>query len=435
MQVTVSHVSPVEVSLRVALPKERVATALARAYNDLSKDARLPGFRKGKVPLPLLKQYYGASVSERVLRKLIDETLPGAIKDQNIEYIAQPRVDAADEFTGAGDWSYTAVLEVRPEVKDIDLSTLQLTRTVYPVDEADVEKALEAKRKENSNLRTPEPARPAAAGDTVTIDMAVFLDGTERPEFATRGRSVEVGSGRVLAELDAALPGMSVGETKDVEVTFPANHRQKELAGRTAQAKLTVTALQETVLPALDDDFARDVGKETLAELRASLRADLERAAKEQSDDELRGAAVEAVVAANPIPVPPSLVAQTIGQMAQEFTQGLKIKGNELPPAFLESLRPEAEKRMRAGLLLTEFAKQNGLQVTDADIDARLEEMAKESGKAVQRLRVEHREGRKREVLVAQVLESKVLDLLLSKATITDKIAGQDAGAPAESAG
>lgn len=420
MQVTLSRVSPVEVSLRVALPKDRVNTALNRAYSELSKTAQLRGFRKGKVPMPILRQYYGAQVSSDVLRKLIDETLPGALRDNNVDPIAQPRLEAADDFNGATDWSYTAVMEVRPEVTEVDTSTLQLTRTLYPVADADVEKALQAKREENATLRTPEPARAARQGDTVTIDMMVSLDGVERPEFATRGRPVEVGTGRLLKDIDDAIVGMNVGETRELKVTFPEGHRQVELAGRTADAKVSVTAMQEKVLPELDDEFAKDVGKESLAELTASLRAELEAAAKERSEGELREAAVEALVAANQIPVPPTMVAQQIEMMKQEFTRGLQMKG-ALPDTFGEVFRPEAEKRMRAGLLLAEFARIHGLRVTEEDINAHIEQIARETGKAVQRLRVEYRDARKREQIVAAVLEEKVLVLLLSKATITEK--------------
>lgn len=430
MQVTVSRVSPVELSLRVALPKERVKTALDRAFADLGKEAQIRGFRKGKVPPALLRQYFGAQVTDKVFRKLVDETLPGAIRDQRIEAIATQRIDADAENDGA--WAYTAILEVRPEVKELDTSTLTLTRNVYPVSDADVDRALEARREENATLRTPEPARAARAGDTVTIDLTISLDGVERPEFATRGRTVEAGKSRLLKEIDEAIPGLSVGEARELKVTFPENHRQRELAGQVADAKLTITALQEKVLPELDDEFAKDVGKESLADLRASVRTELEAAAKERSEAELRNDAVEALVKANPIPVPPSMTQQSLQQMVQEFTQGLSMRGDAIPEALLDSLRPEAEKRARVALVFLAAAQLNDIKITEDDTNAILEEMAKETGKAVQRLRVEYREGRKREELNARALEERVFAALLGRAAITDKVA--EPAAPAESA-
>jgi trigger factor len=428
MQVTVSRVSQVELSLRVALPKERVKSALDRAYADLGKDAQIRGFRKGKVPLALLRQYFGAQVTDKVFRKLVDETLPGAIRDNRIEAIATQRIDADAENDGA--WAYTAILEVRPEVKELDTSTLTLTRNLYPVSEADVDKALEARREENATLRTPEPLRAAQAGDTATIDLTISLDGVERPEFSTRGRTVEVGKSRLVKEIDEAIPGLSVGETRQLPVTFPETHRQRELAGRTADAKITVTALQEKVLPDLDDEFAKDLGKDSLADLRASVRTELEAAAKDRSEGELRNEAVEALVKANEIPVPPSMTQQSLQQMVQEFTQGLSMRGDAIPESLLEGLRPEAEKRARVALVFLAAAQLNNIVVTEDDTNAILEEMAKETGKAVQRLRVEYREGRKREELNARALEEKVFAVLLGRATITEKVAE----APAQSA-
>ena len=423
MQVTVSRVSPVEISLRVALPKERVSSALEAAYNELGKQAQIRGFRKGKVPRPLLKQYYGGQVAEQVARKLVDETLSGAIRDHRIEPINQPRVEALDELSGATEWSYTALMEVRPEIGELNLSSLEVTRTIYPVTDEDVTRAIESKREESATLRTPDPARPARAGDTVTIDMSLSLDGAERPEYSSKGRPVEIGASKLLKVIDEALVGMSVGESKDVDVTFPENHRQVELAGKTAQMKVSVTAHQEKVLPELDDDFAKDVGKESLEQLRADLRAELEKAAKERSDEEARSAAVEVFVKANPIPVPPSLIEQAMGAMRQEFARGFAMRGESLPAELNAMLLKESEDRMRAGLLLTELARVNNIAVTDEDLNAQLELLSKETGKAVQRLRVEYRDKAKRDQLVAQALEGKVLDLLLAKVTVTEKTA------------
>lgn len=424
MQVTVSRVSPVELSLRVALPKARVNTALDQAFNELGKRAQIRGFRKGKVPRPILKQYFGYQVHNEVAQKLINETLPGAMRDQNIEALSTPRVETADDIEIGDEWTYTALLEVRPEIAPLELSALEVTRTLYPVTDADVEKALAARREESATLRTPDPARPAAKGDTATVDTVIVLDGAERPEFSSKGRTVEAGTGRLLKELDAALVGMSVGETREVPVTFPENHRQKELAGQSVTVRLSLNGLQEKVLPELDDEFAKDVGKESLADLRASLRADLEVAARERSDDELREAAVNALVKANPVAVPPTMVNAVLGALRQEFAQMMALGGGkDLPPQIAEMLRDQAEGRARAGLLLSELARVSGIRVTEEDLTARLEEIAKETGKAVQRLRVEYRDSRKRDELAAQVVETKVLEVLLSKVTVTEKTA------------
>ncbi len=347
-----------------------------------------------------------------------------------MEPINQPRVEALDELSGLNEWSYTALMEVRPEITALNLEGLTITRTLYPVGDEDVEKAIQARREENATLRTPEPLRAAQKGDTVTVDLALTVEGVERPEFSTKGRPVEVGASRLLKEVDEALAGMSVGESKDVTVSFPETHRQRDLAGKTATMKVSVTALQEKVLPELDDEFAKDVGKESLAQLRGDLRAELDKAANEHSDDESRSAAVEAFVKANPIPVPPSLIEQAMGALRQDFARSFAMRGNQLPQELNAMLQVEAEDRMRAGLLLTELARLNNIVVSEDDLNAELERMAAATGKAVQKLRVEYRDKARRDQLVAQVLEGKVLDLLLTKVAVTEKTA--EAAEPAK---
>ncbi len=419
MQVTVSRVSPVEVSLHVTLPQDRVSAALDRAYLELGKQAQLRGFRKGKVPRTVLRQVFGSQVTGDVLRKLVDETLPSALSDNKIEVIGQPRVEPSTDIETNATWAYTAVVEVRPEIAPIALESLSLTRKVYPVTDAEVEADLARKREDNATLRTPEPPRPAHATDSATFDLKVTVEGEERPEFAAQGRTVEVGAGLLLKEINEALVGMSVGDTREATVTFPADHGRAELAGKTAVFHITLTGLQEKVLPALDDEFAKDLGEESLASLQAKVRADLEKVAKERSDDELRNAAVEALVKANPVAAPPSLVSQVAQQLRSEFVRNAMMRGDN-PETLAAALQTEAQERVQAGLILTEIARVHGITVMDADLNARMDEMAAESGRAVQRVRAEYRDGQKRDMLIGSVLEDKVVALVLSKATVRE---------------
>lgn len=420
MQVTVSRVSPVEITLHVALPQARVSTALERAYNELGKRAQLRGFRPGKVPRALLKQYFGARVQEDVLKSLVNETLPNAIRESRVEPIAEPMVESDSELTGAADWSYTARLEVRPEIADIDFARLTLTRKVYEIHDHEIDDQVARKREQAATLRTPEPARAAAKGDSVTFDYDVTLDGELRAELGATGRTVELGKGALLADLENALHGMSAGESRSVDVTFPTTHRNPDIAGKTATVKVTLSEVQEKVLPELDDEFARDVGSESLEALRASIRTQIENDNKERSEDELRNDAIEMLVAQNEITPPPSLVEQVYNQMRQEAASTARMLGRSEDDLSASTLRDESAKRVKAGLLLTEIARKNSLQVTDTDLEARLQQMAAETQRAVQRLRVEYRDAKKREMLVATILEDKVLGLILSRATVTE---------------
>jgi trigger factor len=418
----VSRLSPVEIELKVQLPKEQVNAALSKAYADLGKVAQIKGFRKGKVPLPILKQYYAGRVINDVAAKLVDEMLPQAITAEKLDPVVQPtltKIDQLDEKIEQ--WSFTAKLEIRPEVAEVNLEGISLTRKVWTVADADVEKRIETLRQMHSSLKTPEPARPAQAGDQATIDYDVVMDGTEREDMKQRNRTVEVGKGRLLEELDKGLVGMSIGEKKDVEVTFPETHPREDLKGKKATLRLSLSELRETVLPAVDDDLARDANYESLADMQAKLRAAVEKDAKDRSEHELREAAINALVEKNPIAVPPSLVKNAVGIVAREMVQYARVRNEAFDAeAIVKDATEQAESRVRAGLLLAEMARKSSLQVTDADLDARLEEMAKETGKALARLRAEHRDNDKRTALANAILEDKVLALLISKVKVEE---------------
>lgn len=422
MQTTVSRLSPVEVELEVKLPRELVNSAISKAYNDLGKVAEVKGFRKGKVPLHILKQYYGARVINDVAAKLVDDSLPKAITAEKLDPVVQPtltKVDQLDEKVEA--WSFTAKLEVRPDVTEVALEGIELTRKVWTVSDADIEKRISTLRELHSTLRTPEPARAAVEGDQATIDYDVTIDGTEREDLKQRNRTVVVGKGRLLEELDKALVGMNLGDSKDVEVTFPDTHPREDLRDKKAVLKLKLNELRETVLPAVDDELAKDAGYESLADMNAKIRAKAEGEAKERSEHELREAAINALVEKNPIAVPPSLVKNAVGIVAREMVQYARIRNEAFDAeAIVKDATEQAESRVRAGLLLAEMARTNNLQVTDADLEARFEELAKETNKAVARVRAEHRDNDKRVALANAVLEDKVLGLLISKVKVTE---------------
>lgn len=421
MQVTVSRVSPVIVNLRVELPQERVSSELQKAYNAVARDAQIKGFRKGKVPRPLLKQYYGPRIELDVANNLVNETLDAAIRESKVESIgAQPKIDVVDPMAENKPWSYIAAVEVRPEIGEINYGVLTLTKKVYVIDDHDIDGVLSEKLDEQSTVQTPEPMRPARLTDSVTFDWDLSVDGQEMADFAAKGRTAELGRKVLFPEVEEGLLGMQPGEVKDVQVTFPETHSRKELAGKTATLRVRVTALQEKVVPALDDEFAKDVGAESLEALRASVRADLEKKFAEKSNDEVKDEAINLLVKAHEVEVPPTLLSQILQQMRSQMVRGTAIKG-DMASALDEILKPEALVRARAGLILTEIARQNGLLVTDADLNEAMEEIARERRVAVQRVRAEYQNEARRQDLIGRALEDKVTAFLLAKATITEQ--------------
>jgi trigger factor len=309
-------------------------------------------------------------------------------------------------------------------------------RPIHEVTDADVDREIERLRVQHATIAAPEPARPAQKGDILTIDYAVSIDGQERSDLGATDRTVELDGERLLPELEAGLMGASAGETRTIEVTFADDHANADLRGKTATFRVTVKELKERVLPAVDDELAKDVGPfQTLLELRLDLRKKLEEAAKRRSEGAVRDAVVEKLVDANPVPVPPSLVEQEQRAMLREMVQFFQMTTGQAAPELddetIATMRGRAERKVRAALLLGELARREKLSVSQEEIEKKLGEIAERTGKHIAKVRVEYA-GDRREQLASSLLQDKLLDYLLSRATISDVPAKRE---PAEATG
>jgi trigger factor len=428
MQVTVSRLSPVEVSLRIVLAKEKVDAELDRAFQKLGRDAQIRGFRKGKVPRPVLKQYFGGQVASDVFRKMIDETLPGAIRDQKLEVIGQPRVEAESDLLSTAEWAYTAQVEVRPDMSGIDLGALKLTRKVYAVGDKELDVALQQKREENATLRTPDPMRPVQETDTATFDVAILVDGAELAEFGAKGRTVEIGRNTLIKEIDDGLRGMSPGDVKEVPVTFPETHRQKELAGKAGSFRLTLTTIQEKVLPELDDEFAKDLGEfDSLAALKDRIRADMQQEAEDNAKRDVRSDLMRQLAQRISFELPTSLVEREIDRRLEEMARQLMAQKIDPRQAgidwgqFREAQREPAREAVSSALVLDEIARREQITVAAEDVDKEIEQFATRAGRtpAALRAQLEKEGGIAR--LSAGLRREKAVDLAKSRAKIASE--------------
>lgn len=428
MPSVVQVIDPVTVRIEVEVPWDRVQKGLDAGYGQLQKSAKIRGFRPGKVPRNVIKQLYGPQVKSEVVQNVVEQSLFEAVQEHSLAVVASPRVDDVSDIKDGAPLSFKATLEVRPTIENVD-TTLELTRTSAEVSESDVDAEIEQLRERNAEISTPDPMRPAKSGDLLTVDVTVEVDGEEKPEMGGQERTIQLGSPGLPDEFEEGLTGKQPGDDVEIRVAYGEDAESDELKNKRALFKVKITDLREKVLPALDDELAKDTGEhETLAELRAATRARLEAAAKERAQSELRQQAIRKLVEKNPIPVPPSLVALQEQQMMQELMYIARMagpSGNELLQQMSETLHPEAEHKVRATLVLGELARQAELTVEPEEVEARLAEIAERTGKHIAKVRVEMA-GDRRDGLENQILEDKLLDYLLSRATVTD--------APAEEA-
>lgn len=421
MQSQVSEISPVLVEIKVQVPWEDVQKGVEDGLNRAQRTATLKGFRAGKAPKNLIKQYYGGQVKADVVSKLVERGIISAVQEHKLPIVSTPEVEPNPHQDGEP-LTFTAKVEVRPKIENIVVDGLEVMKANVEIKADLIDRELERLRQEHATIETPAEARAAKSGDLLTIDYKVELDGVAKADLNADDRQVELGAGRLLPEFDAALIGANIGDTKPVIVKFADDHQAEELRGKTAHFQVNVKEIKEKILPALDDEFAKDCGDfETLEALKADIRKKLEDNANQRIDASLREQVVERLVDKNPIPVPRALLMQEEHHMIDELTNFMKMTGQPLPSHddMHKQVHDRSERKVRAALLLWELARQEKLETTDADVEARLTQIAARTGKHIAKVRVDY-QGERREGLKTQLLEGKVLDYLLSRAIVKD---------------
>ncbi len=410
--------------LSVEIPADSVKAQVDKAYLNLGKKAHVKGFRPGKAPRDVLSRLYGPQVANDVANAIVNDTLPKVLSEKNLTPVNQPSVEAGEAIDPKKAFSYKARFEVQPDIEDVKYEGFELYKPKVEVPDSAIDEQLEQLRQRNAALKAPEPARAAKAGDVVTIDFTLSVDGNEVKDGGGQGVQLELGAGQALPEIDAALIGKNNGEKATAEHTFPAEHPREDFRGKKGVFDITIADLKERVPPALDDEFAKDIGFDTLVALRADVHTKLEKAYKDRSETVLAEQIVAKLNELNPCDVPPSLVEQQRRIMEQEVVMQARRVGQrftkEQAEALSSAIQADAERKVRAGLLMAAIAKKNTFKVTDEDLEKGMQELAAETGKNVAKLRVEYREKAKRDILIGMILEDKILDFIESKSKITE---------------
>lgn len=424
MQVNVEKISPVLVELSVEIGADRVKTEVEKAFRAVAKTARVKGFRPGKAPRQVLDHVYGARVAADVAQRLIDETYQQAVQEHKVQPVADPALETPRLERGKA-YNYKARVEVLPEIEDVKYEGLEAKRPAVQVTDEEVKAELEELRRANSTLETPKEPRPAQTGDVVTIDFEVAVEGEVVPGAGAKDFQIELGSGQLIEAIDQALLGKNVGDKAEASVDMPAAHPHPALQGKTCVFQIELKGLKERVLPAADDEFAKDLGDfDTLEALEADLKSQIEARKKEESDNTLAERLVAELVKANPVEVPPTLVQRQMRITEQEILQRARSQGGQvggLGEELRQRVLEDSKMKVRAGLLMAAIAKKENIQIGNEQIEEGLTELSKQTGKNVAKLRAEYAEPRRREMLVGMILENKVLDIIEAKANITEE--------------
>ena len=422
MQSEILEISPVLVEVTVEVPWDRIQKDLNDTYKEIGKTARVRGFRPGKVPRDVLKQVYGREAAAQVTGTLVEQGLMHAVQEHELHIVAQPEMDEQPQLEKGKPLTFKAKLEVRPKIDSVAIDELEAWQSSIEIPDEDVDNEIEGLRNQHAEIQVPDPMRAAKEGDLITIDYAVTVDGEPKEDLSAEGRQVEINDDHLLPALKEGLLGMQPDEEKTIDVAFEDDHPNPDLQGKTAQFCITAKELHEKLLPELDDEFAKDCGDyETLLELRLKIREGLESNAKQRNDAQLKDQLIDSLIGHNDIPVPPSMVQQQQQMMMYEMAQFMQMAGQQGAPGadFFSGIDERAKRRVQAGILLGALARQEGIEVTEEDMNAKFEEIAEQTGKHVAKVRADHQEAQ-RDQLESQLLEEKVMALLSERAKINE---------------
>ncbi|MBT2697878.1 trigger factor [Bacillus sp. ISL-40] len=373
--------------LTVEVSAEKVNEGLTAAFNKVVKQVNVPGFRKGKMPRPMFEKRFGVeSLYQDALDILLPEAYGSAIDETGIEPIDRPDIDI-EQMEKGKELIFKATVTVKPEVTLGEYKGLEVEALDTNVTDEDVANELKTLQERQAELVVKEEGT-IENGDTVVLDFEGFVDGEAFEGGKAENHSLEIGSGSFIPGFEEQLVGLATGESKDVEVTFPEEYHAAELAGKPAVFKVTIHEIKGKELPALDDEFAKDVDDEveTLDALKEKIKTRLENSKKHEAEHHLRDTVVEKAAANAEVEIPDVMVNSEVNRMLQEFEQRLQMQGMNLElyfqfsgqdeNALREQMKEEAVIRVRTNLTLEAIAKAENLEVTDEEVDAELENMA-----------------------------------------------------------
>lgn len=425
MKSTVEQLSPTRVRINVEVPFAELEPDFQRAYKELAKQVRLPGFRPGKAPAKLLEARIDR---EAMLDQIVNDALPSrygqAVAESDVQPLGRPNIEVTKKEYGQ-DLQFTAEVDIRPKISPPDLSALTVSVDPIEIGEDDVDAELQSLRTRFGTLTAVD--RPVAVGDVVSIDLSATVDGEDIPNAAAEGLSHEVGSGRLIAGLDDAVVGLSADESR----VFTAKLAAGEHAGQEAQVTVTVRSVKERELPEPDDEFAQLASEfDSIDELRASLSDQVRQAKRAQQAEQIRNATIDALLEQVDVPLPESYVQAQFDSVLHSALSGLnhdEARFNELlveqgssRAAFDAEARTASEKDVKRQLLLDALADELQVQVGQDDLTERLVTTSRQYGIEPQQLFGYLQERNQLPTMFADVRRELAIRAAVEAATVTD---------------
>jgi trigger factor len=421
MQVSLENTASLERRLTVSLPAERLDGVVGRRLQEIARTAKLKGFRPGRIPPKVIEQRFGPQVREEALGELVRQSFEEAVRQEKLLPAGNP--DIRNEAPGEdGSIRYTATFEVVPDFGPVDVTSLSFDRPVASVDDADVDAMLETLRQQRQAWHPV--SRPAQAGDLVRVETHAQLASERIPAEGSEQGATVIGSNAMLPELETQLVGMSAGEEREVEVTFPTTWRVPNMAGQKASVTIKVGQVAESFVPEIDEDFIKSFGVRSgkLDVFRKEVRANLERELKGTLMNRLRAEVAQKLVAAyKDVELPPRLIEMEAQSMARGAAENARQQGqanvNESPAPFMNAAR----QRVAAGLLVGEIARQNQLSLDPARVRETMQLIASTYEDPGQVIELYRNDPNLMRNLQNRVMEEQVIDWIAERANATEQ--------------
>lgn len=425
MKVDVETVSSVQRRVAVEIPETEVAAELGRAYEELRKTARIPGFRPGRAPRSVLERMFGDKLRAEVIERLIQGSIVEALQEKHIAPVGEPRI-VTEETAAGGPLRYSAFVEVIPEVVASGYSGIEVDRPLLRVEESHIDHYLRRLQESLAQLHPIADRSVARRGDLASVDFEVRVGG--RVVQSVRDRLVEVVEPSAPESIGAHLEGAEIGQLVSFDVNFPADHPDERVAGKVVHFEVTIKSLARKDLPALDDEFAKDHGEcATLEALRQKVRERLEESARQQGERAVRAGVLKALVASHEVEVPKAMVERRTEVLVDEFIGRMGAgrpplsREGQLRERLRSELRDQARDEVKAGLLLEAIARQEGIEVSESEIDAYVESAASQVDVGAREyIHALYKDAGRRASLRGQILQERALDWVVRRAHVRD---------------
>jgi trigger factor len=428
MKVTVENVSRVKKIMHVEIPEEKVVSELNNAYKQLKNTAKIKGFRKGKAPRSVLERLFKKDVHNDVSSQLIQDSFIQALEEAGLDVVGKPEIDPPG-LDKKGPYKYSATVEIKPEIEDIDFKNLTLKKPMYHVTDEEMDAQLKMLQKNLAKQNPITEDRGVRENDFVLIDYEGFKNGNPFAETQkTENHVLKVGEGKILKEFDDQLMGMKMGDHREIKVKFPEDYFNAKLANQEITFQVTLHEIREEVLPEIDDEFAKNFGQyETLKDLKDAITENLDQGYAKRAEQEMNEQIFQSLIKKTEFELPDSMVDYELEGIIKEVESAFSYHNKSLEDQglsreiLLEKHRELAEKKVRRHLILGKIVEQENMTLSDEELENSFEEMAKGYKQPVEEIKKYYSQNKDNLELFKQtLLEKNALDLIIKNSIIEE---------------